>query len=189
MDEIKGRLTCIHYALSGKMDALPKPVLREFLFLQIRFICEVIALSCLCAHGDMEETGKLKGDWKPKNIMDGLQELNPTFYPRPMVSQRMDDGSVHFDDVKDPFLSKHELIKLHGQCGDVLHKGSFKSLSKPKDFVEDFVDIKEYNIKIVKLLNEHLITLYDGQWQFICQMGGVNEKVNVGIATVPKTDV
>jgi len=54
MEEIKVRLDCINAAMQGRL-MLPSPIVREFCYLQIRFLCELVALSCLIAHGDMDE--------------------------------------------------------------------------------------------------------------------------------------
>jgi hypothetical protein len=55
MEEVKIRLNCIAMAAAGA-TGLPHPLARELCFLQLRMICELIALGCLVAHGDIEAT-------------------------------------------------------------------------------------------------------------------------------------
>jgi hypothetical protein len=53
MDEVKARIDCINVAVQGR-TGFPTPIAREFCYLQLRFLCELIALSCLVAHGDIK---------------------------------------------------------------------------------------------------------------------------------------
>ena len=59
MAEVKVRMTSIEMACSGQ-TGLPGPLVREFCFLQLRLICELIALGCLTAHGDIKATQSKK---------------------------------------------------------------------------------------------------------------------------------
>jgi hypothetical protein len=52
MLEAKHRLLAMDTALEGK-TGLPRPAIREYCFLQLRMLCELIALGCLTAHGDL----------------------------------------------------------------------------------------------------------------------------------------
>jgi hypothetical protein len=68
MEEVKRRQAVIQ-SLIAKQVSLPQIVAFELCFLQLRYICELIALSCLTAHGDIEatQTGKIRkayaADW------------------------------------------------------------------------------------------------------------------------------
>jgi hypothetical protein len=62
MEEAKLRLNSIDMALGGA-TILPHQLVREFCFLQLRMLCELIALGCLTAHGDIEATTKLRNEW------------------------------------------------------------------------------------------------------------------------------
>src|SRR5690242_15713425 len=55
MTEIKVRINAIN---TGTMNQIPvpPPLVKEFCFLQIRMICELVALGCLVAHGDISDT-------------------------------------------------------------------------------------------------------------------------------------
>ena len=60
MEEAKDRLSAMDIALEGK-TGLSMGAIHELCFLQLRMLCELIALGCLTAHGDLE-TGKLTVD-------------------------------------------------------------------------------------------------------------------------------
>src|ERR1017187_2239008 len=60
MAEIKVRIGAIN-AIGGTIEhRVPALIVREFCFLQFRMICELIALGCLTAHGDIKETTELR---------------------------------------------------------------------------------------------------------------------------------
>jgi hypothetical protein len=60
MEEAKIRLNSIDMALAGT-TILPHQLVREFCFLQLRMLCELIALGCLTAHGDVVEATQRMG--------------------------------------------------------------------------------------------------------------------------------
>ncbi len=53
MSEVKVRMASIE-TICNNQNGLPGPLVREFCFLQLRMICELIALGCLTAHGDIK---------------------------------------------------------------------------------------------------------------------------------------
>ena len=143
MEEAKYRLFAMDTALEGR-TGLPPGATREYCFLQLRMLCELIALGCLTAHGDLG-TGKLKGDYKADKIIQGLQRLHPDFYP--IAAIRTDKGPKLYEGG----LTKEELPKLYGKCGDVLHRGSFKALPSRQYSEADIAEIKTWKRKIEAL--------------------------------------
>src|SRR5262245_58960282 len=80
MLEAKHRLLAMDAALGGR-TGLPHGAICEFGFLQLRMLCELIAIGCLTAHGDLE-TGKLKKTYEADKIIRRLERLHSEFYPR-----------------------------------------------------------------------------------------------------------
>src|SRR5437660_2743674 len=105
MNEAKQRLLAMDTALEGK-TGLPRPTIREFCFLQLRMLCELIALGCLTAHGDLV-TGKLREDYKADRIISRLQSLHPDFYP--LAATRTEAGI----ELRKDIFTKEELMKLY----------------------------------------------------------------------------
>ena len=62
MEEVKIRLSCIEIAVSGKLF-LPSKIVEEICYLQLRMLCELIALGCLTAHGDIAKSKSLQKAW------------------------------------------------------------------------------------------------------------------------------
>ena len=118
MEEAKGRLICIDGAMDGQ-TGLPVPAVQEFCFLQLRMLCELIALGCLIAHGDLAPGVKLNNLWAADKIVDRLEGLHPSFYPHAMKA-----GLHRYEALKGGFLTKGQLLKLNSRCGSMLHRGS-----------------------------------------------------------------
>src|SRR5262249_55919999 len=121
------------------------------------------ALACLAAHGDLEEIGKIKRAGEPHKIMGYLERLHPRFYPR-AAKQSMAGPEVYDADLRsDGFLTKQDLINLHGKSGDVLHRGSMRTVLAQKYASTDIEDIKCWKQRIEVLLAYHAIFMADGK--------------------------
>lgn len=77
-------MACVERAALG-LTGLPSFAVRDFGFLQLRMICEDIALGCLVAHGDITESNRRKfaREHSADRIMSMLHDLHPNFYPQP----------------------------------------------------------------------------------------------------------
>jgi hypothetical protein len=135
MEEIKLRTDAIDriYGLchKGQLDRRPTA---EFGYLQLRMICELIALGCIAAHNDIRDVNAkaLLKSWSASDIMHRLENLHSEFYPRPTrQTERKAWGPngqpiMQVEAITTGYLSKADLIKLNGECGDRLHRGSYK---------------------------------------------------------------
>jgi hypothetical protein len=156
MQEAKQRLLAMDTALGGQ-TGLPKVAIREYCFLQLRMLCELIALGCLTAHGDLV-TGKLKGTYQADVIIRRHQRLHPKFYPYAATD------SETATELKEDVFTKEELINLYRKCGDVLHRGTFQTLwSRDRYADADIEDIRTWKRKIEALLSYHTILMADGR--------------------------
>ena len=188
MEEAKFRALSIN-TFTGSQSAFPIALLREFCFLQLRMLCELIALGCLVAHGDIEETKAptLQKAHNAGDILKRLELLHPNFYPVPRNTV-FGPGSVHLADYDREFLTKDDLMTLYGKCGDVLHRGSLRRLLNPKNQLPpDFQDIQGWGQKILNLLSVHTIQRIGGNFLFLTvleapQVGG---NVLVSLAESP----
>jgi hypothetical protein len=161
MTEIKQRLEVIH-GVYKESKRLPGFASRELVYLQIRMICELIGLACLTAHGDMAkaQTKNIRDTHEPGKILKHLDDLHPLFYPRPVDQLLAADGAL--DGIvlsKKDSLSKTELPKLYGLCGDVLHQHSISKFNAKKEWNPEETAV--WVNKIISLLNRHFIVLSD----------------------------
>lgn len=160
MEEIKQRVDVILRVIESRVP-LPKMVAFELCYLQLRKICEVFALACLCAHGDIPEVrGKLlQKAYDADQIIKRLTRLHPDFYPIPgtQVCDAVTGRPVRIERLASDFLTKSELLKMYGECGNYLHRGSVRQLLTNWEPAPNFKEIEEWVKKITILLNHHQI--------------------------------
>ena len=189
LEEAKIRIASIEAAISGR-TGLPAPLVREYSYLQLRMLCELIALGCLTAHGEIKATqaAKLQKEYAADRIIKRLEDLHPNFYPH-AIRATVRQGHVHLDRLESGFLTKAELIKLYTKCGEQLHRGSLKNLlaSTRQTQPPNFADIADWTNKIIALLNEHHIASVDNLSHFICVLKHTqsNDHAAVAIALSP----
>jgi hypothetical protein len=171
MQELKTRVDVTNDTLK-KPPAIPGHMVQEFCLLQVRMICELIALGCLVAHGDIDEANKLNKTYQADKIINTLEDLHADFFPVAVVQQQVGPGRFHLVPRATGFLTKPEFIKLYNQtCGNALHRGSLKhvlesrpQLTAPRQEIADLIT------KIVTLLDHHMIKLIDPNIVLVCGM-------------------
>lgn len=171
MSEIKGRLDVIKYILS-RDAAISASAKYEFGYLQLRMVCEVISLACLTAHGDVIAAKKprLRGSWRAGEIIKGLEQLHPGFYPKPVREILSDDGTelIGIQPIaKNKSLSKKDLLTLYRRCGDILHRGRLNDISPRTAVKADLIKIADWHNKILHLLNRHYIEMVDSNAVYV----------------------
>jgi hypothetical protein len=168
MEEIKRRSSVVETAINRR-TGLPGDIAGELCYLQLRMVCELIAVGCLIAHGDIEatQTKKLRKAYEPDVIIKTLERLHPEFYPQPSKQINDDKGNFAYrvEPITSGFLTKTELIKLWAECGSFLHRGGLKALQSPTPKLFDFNQINAWYAKIVTLLGHHQIQLIDPKLQ------------------------
>lgn len=179
MEEITYRRAAIQQVLDGKAG-LPHLVAHELGFLQLRYTCELIALGCLVAHGDMPATQskRLRKAWAADEIINALDRLHGDFFPHPVkqVALPADEAPASYRNVYDlprlteGFLTKDELVALYHECGGVLHRGSLDKLHLRPQRHADTDKLRNYLARIVALLNQHTIQPIDPHYLYIIMM-------------------
>jgi len=192
LDEAKIRILSVQ-KLIERATGLVDPISVDSAYLQLRMLCELVALACLIAHGDVE--AKMNNTQKKQYAADAifkmLADIHPDFYLHPVECSRTLDGGLHLEPIKKGFLTKTELIALYRYCGEKLHRGSlakFRSTS-PQSHASDLQKISEWLSKFVLLLREHRIASIDGLSQYLCQItsdqAGGNALVSLAQAPQP----
>jgi hypothetical protein len=158
MDEVKLRIELITKILDHRIK-LPEFPAFELCYLQLRMICELIALACIAAHGDkpFTQSSRMRSTHQADFILNALEALHPSFYPAPGVPVDHPDGGRVFIPSKADYMTKAALVKLYYKCGDILHRGSFKRFKDLKEM--DFDAIAEARLKLIELLKFHSIAL------------------------------
>jgi hypothetical protein len=194
MEEVKIRALSINTA-TNVPNGLPQPLIREYCYLQLRMICELVALCCLVAHGDITKTKYFHKAYKADDILKRLEELHPDFFPYPVKPtitppSPSSPGSIQLEDVATDYLKKEELIRLYGKCGDVLHKGNLRRLLSPQKSSPNnpYREITEWGQKMLNLLSCHRISRVGKQfhWLALLQVDAIGGGVQIAIAESPE---
>ncbi len=163
MEEIKRRTAVLHSFLKGTSNALYRATLVESIYLQIRMILELIALASIAANKAIFEENKKKfhKHWNLSDILRDIERINPNYYPKPIreVPSKRKGVKSDFLDIKDGFLTKKDLVSIHGQTGNILHARN--PYDKNLDYAEYEKQIPRIMEKIQCLLNSHQIRLLD----------------------------
>nr|MBI1231876.1 hypothetical protein [Cytophagales bacterium] len=169
MEEVKRRIAVVNSITAGLMP-LPSIVAYETCYLQLRIICEIIALGCLAAHGDIPQTKskRLLKAYNADDIIKNLEKLHPDFYPVPtrQICAPEKDKVGKVEAITEDYLQKSDLLKLYGECGNVLHRGNLKHILSQKERNISFKKIEAWVQKIMTLLNHHQIQLIDEDKMF-----------------------
>jgi len=172
MNEIKERLYVIEDVLSGR-TALHGPLAHEFCFLQLRMICECISYACVIAHAYIEElqTPRFQNEWSADTLMKSLDELHHEFYPKP-GSVTITNNNIQLNEINTPYLTKDDLKRLNGICGDKLHRGSPEKYDynpTPERLEADRQTIIDFGNKVFRLMESHLMVNRDNPRYILCR--------------------
>ena len=145
--------------LCGDEYKFPEQPACELGYLQLRLICEIIALACLAVHGDVPgaRSAKMRSAHEADYILNSLERLHENFYPQPgAIVPHPPTGGRAFIPTKADNMSKRELVRLYWECGEYLHRGDYEGTRKfPKT---ELKPIHKAALKIVALLKVHKIS-------------------------------
>lgn len=170
MEEVKERIAAIDSVTTGAVR-FPDKIAVEFCFLQLRMICELVALGCLVAHGDIAETqsAKYQKEYSADRILTKLEGLHPDFFPRPLGSPIQKPGGYHFPEHVGDAFTKAEFVALVGRCGDHLHRGSAKTLlNRSGRRSPTLIELATTTQRLASLLSIHATTMRHNRAAIVC---------------------
>jgi hypothetical protein len=186
MEEVKVRMTAFNKVLANQ-EGLSEMLVLENGSLQLRFMCEIISLACLSAHGDYKLARAAHDTYEPGKILKTLEKLNSAFYPQPVIHTNQGKNHEVIGMSNIDHLTKGDLKKLWGLTGCVLHRtpiSKFYSKKKSQLSVEDMI---KWANKIVNLLNEHIIVVEQNKFSLLVSLK--NQKTGLSQATFLRFDV
>lgn len=172
MHELATRIDLVAHACDGKLNLTP-PYAREYTYLQFRRMCELIALGSLLLHGDLPstQTQSARKEWNAEKIMRILHKSHPHSFPQSVIREKTSTGWNIKANSKPNALTLDEFKKLYSECGEVLHRGTIRSLEEAGDITnEDYQKVIDWQRKIVDLMNEHLIGRATGNSFYIISL-------------------
>lgn len=133
----------------------------EFCYLQVRRICELLALGVLAAHNSLPgaRSSKLYSIWNPDKIFRNVSVLNEMGFPVPFRGSVNLDRTLHFTPIEKPLIDAAYLGKMYARCGENLHVGKFSDLLTERQKMYDIREIRQWCGGLAELLSEHMIML------------------------------
>lgn len=159
MTEITLRQKVIFDILKGNIQMGIRPSY-EMCHLEMRMICELIAISCLAAHGDIPTTrsGRMASAYEADWILRALEKVHPNFFPIPSKMTKEGKELVLLDN-NEPCLTKADVIGTYHKCGAVLHRGNIKKMGLLQTDPSEMRAISAWLKKSENLINQHTIIL------------------------------
>lgn len=179
MEELKVRLGGIRAMLDefSKIKSDQGYFVAEACYLQMRFICELLALACLAAHEPLGLTERLKGEWNADAVFAALEKLNPSAFPRP-IKIVLTGGDTQFQVQPQTAMNRSSLKKIYHSCGHALHRGVISDALEGKARHYDLEQLNQWGGAFWNLLEEHMVYVPQlGQVFLINMMGGRNGAV------------
>jgi hypothetical protein len=164
MHELAIRIDLIVAAIEGRLNLTP-PYAREYSYLQFRRCCELIALGCLFLHGDLPiaKTNSAKKEWNADKIMRMLHKVHPHAFPQSVITERTSQGMNIKANAKPEALSFDEFKKLYAECGEVLHRGTIRTVdTSGTPSKAEYDKVIRWQRKLVQLMNEHIVASANG---------------------------
>ncbi|MCY3627053.1 MAG: hypothetical protein OXG88_05380 [Gammaproteobacteria bacterium] len=160
VEEVKRRVQVIQEILAGQIHTKFVMTTAESLALQFRNVLELIVLASLVAN--KEEYAKRREnfhkEWRVKDIIKQLEEINPKYYPKPYRDKP--DGDKEIEDITSGYLTKNEYLILFSECNKMIHADN--PFAPRKKNPETFLRFaKNWRKKISLLLNQHRVQLID----------------------------
>jgi hypothetical protein len=125
---------------------------------------ELIAFGSLIANRDAYSTAysKISKTWNAGDLLRELGEINPNFYPVPIIQVQSKVAGVFMEHKKrEPadYLTQDEFKEVYGRCGVMAHAAN--PYGKGIDLKYYKEKIPQWCKHIVNLLNAHEIHLVD----------------------------
>lgn len=172
MEEIKRRTSVIDFFLSGSGHALYEPTTLESIALQIRKILELIAMASLVANKKEYEKAytNFSNAWNAEYLLKDLGRINADYYPKAVVEKPSDDPKAknQLADRDGDYLTKNEFIKIYKKCGAIMHASNPMGRKIGYEYYKK--NIPEWRQKIMNLLNNHQIKLFNHKGFYLIHM-------------------
>ena len=159
MHELASRIELVGRICNDEYD-IPFPYAREFVYLQLRQVCELIALGCLQLLGDLpiSSSKSIKTEWNAQKIMNLLSKSHSGCFPQCVMRVKSDHGWEIKVNHDSDALTYSEFISLYNECGRHLHRGSIRAIKDAGPLGKSHIEqVFRWHRKIVALMNEHLV--------------------------------
>lgn len=181
VEEIKDRTSAIERSIDRVRPGAP-PIVGGFVeiescILQIRYICELIALAALTAHHRLGLSAKLLKSWNADETFARLAHLNPNCFPRAATIIRR-NGELKID-LKQDQMTMAELQAIYAECGTLLHRGVLKHALADNRRNYNADKVVRWTSRVRNLLSQHVVMLLEAGNVLIVQMVSPKGEVEI----------
>jgi hypothetical protein len=172
MEDLKVRLAFLRemlVAIAGQANEPGAYLKAESCFLQVRYICEIVALSSLCANEKFGLTSRLLKSWHAGEILADLARINPVCFPL-AVNVTRENGALSVEFQHEQPLTQEALVSMYNKCGSVLHRGILKHVIKGDDRHYDLEEVNSWARKLIDLLASHAAMVPHGNRVLLVNM-------------------
>lgn len=172
MEEVKARTETVFEFANGLREPLDGRHHRhnififEGLYLHLRKICELLALSSLLIHNcdDLERPIGKMDEIAADKLINLVSKFNPDGFPRPVSIGSVDQQreTIHLRDDEFVFTGA-DLRTLYHTCGEILHVGRLRDILNEKQRNLDQIWVIQWCEKLIKGLGTHAIGFPDGE--------------------------
>lgn len=180
MEEVKERLDAVEQQSQLAQLTIGKPagyIHCEYAYLQIRKVIELIGISILLAHNEIDDfrTKVFMKAWNADTLFARLEKLSNDAFPEPSVVQNIDEENNTADLLLGDTTGKNrkKLKAIYVACADGLHAGSLSNLIKSGGKRYNVGNLIEWKNFLVSLLNHHVILLPDRKSIMIVSMSSL----------------
>jgi len=150
----------------------------DFCWLQIRKICELMAVSVVAAHhfdgGHALETNK----WSPKDVLLDIAKMNNHPTPIPISDNFADGPNGERQIILSSKAIEMKLIsEIYGRCGDILHVGSLNRILEKKVPAYDLAKMAAWLTGFRRLISNHVLFLPGMKKVLVCWWGGSQRQI------------
>jgi hypothetical protein len=185
MEDLKVRLGFLREMLFSVAPQANQPgayLKAESCFLQVRYVCELVALSALCANERFGLTNRLLKSWHAGEIFSDLIRLNPVCFPRAISVIRGNNG-LSVTVLPTQPLTQQSLTTIYNKCGSVLHRGVLKHILRGDDRLYDLDEVNGWAGQLIELLSSHAALVPHGNRVLLVNMNfGSPNSVTVATA-------
>lgn len=170
MGEIRDRVETVEVLVNNE-TGIKARFARESSYLQLRLICESIALGCIIAHEGFSDLSaqKIQKAYAADQIVNELSKLHDRFYPQPIAVGKRESTRMTVSDNDIEHLTKDELKNVYRKCGQVLHRGTPHSIRNNEIIEKEWIDyIVQKTQLAVNLLTTHALVMRGDQRAIMC---------------------
>ncbi len=152
--EINARLQIIE---SVKQINAPFGIAREICYLQLRHICELVAIGSVIVQGDYTSSPDFTGEYAPSKVFKSLDKHYPGSFPQTLVIEKGENGIQFKCNVSRNEMTRKEMEELWGRTGNFLHRLKLKNFFREETELNIWPEIDQHTAKLKALLNPMLL--------------------------------